>query len=278
MGRTKQDKTNKQDEQDPKQGKKDEKVEEHEEVSNNDLKALFMKLIGKQENSVNENLKTVGENVDKVEESLSKLKKDFTDIERALEDQDFRISDLETLKTERVDPQEQKITELEARVKQLQDYVAQQENRSRKYNSLLYGIPKSDQENTSETVLECLRHNLKIPEEDIKAIVIQNSHRIPKNPLNIYKPDAPEAIIVKFVRMTDRSLILHQARTATLPKGMAIRSDLANPLKEKRSELAQRAYRMRSQDNLKTRIIETKDDVLLQFRAKGEEEWNIYKL
>ncbi|XP_062576067.1 uncharacterized protein LOC134237944 [Saccostrea cucullata] len=69
-------------------------------------------------------------------------------------------------------------------------------------------------------------------------------HRgLPKNPNSSYKPEAPEAVIVKFVLMEDRNMILNHARNTTLPKGYAIRTDLPVHLKRKRAELAQKAYR-----------------------------------
>jgi hypothetical protein len=79
----------------------------------------------------------------------------------------------------------------------------------------------------------------------VNAIVIQNAHNIPRNPSNTYKPNAPEEVIVKFVKMANWNLILQHARSAALLKGMAIRTDLPNHLKKKQSELAQRMYKMR---------------------------------
>ena len=81
--------------------------------------------------------------------------------------------------------------------------------------------------------------------EDVQSIIIQNSHRIPRNSQNIYKPGAPDALIVKFSRMEDRNKVLNQARITTLPKGMAVRTDLPSQLKKKRGELAHKAYRMK---------------------------------
>ena len=81
--------------------------------------------------------------------------------------------------------------------------------------------------------------------EDVQSIIIQNSHRIHRNPQNKYKPGAPDALIVKFSRMEDRNKVLNQARITTLPKGMAIRTDLLSQLKKKRGELAHKAYLMR---------------------------------
>ena len=81
--------------------------------------------------------------------------------------------------------------------------------------------------------------------EDIQSIIIQISHRIPRNPQNKYKPGAPYALIVKFSRMEDRNKVLNQARITTIPKGMTVRTDLPSQLKKKRGELAHKAYLMR---------------------------------
>jgi hypothetical protein len=70
--------------------------------------------------------------------------------------------------------------------KEVKDYMTCQENRSRQYNLLFYGISKTDKENTTEVVLECLKHSLKIPVEVVDDITIQNAHRIPRNPSNTY--------------------------------------------------------------------------------------------
>lgn len=264
MGRTKSDKEKEKDVS-PKAAQE---VDDSEEVSNKDLKTLFTKLIKKLETSMNANLESLGEKISNVSSKLS-------EVEKALDDQNLRITDLEQMKSEKIGPQEEKITELENQVEELQRYIDQQENRSRKYNLLFYGLPKVDKEDTTEVVLNCLESTLGVSEA--KDIIIQNSHRIPKNPSNTYKPSAPEAIIVKFAKMADRNLILHRARVTTLPKGMAIRTDLVNHLKKKRSELASKAYKLRREKNLKTRIIETKDDVILQCRRKSEDKWIPYQ-
>jgi hypothetical protein len=233
-----------------------------------------MTLINKLEVSMKDNMKTLGDKVDKIEESLTKIQKDVSNMEEALKDQDIRITDLETIKTDKIEPHEKKINELESNIRDLQETLNYQENRSRKYNLLFYGVQKVENENTTEVITRCLEENLNISSD---GLIIQNSHRIPKNPQNKYKIEAPEAIIVKFAKMSDRNRILHQVSKSRLPKGMSVRTDLSNVLKKKRSELAQQAYKMRRQENVKTRIIETKNDVLLQYRAKGEDHWIRYQ-
>ena len=201
------------------------------------------------------------------------LKRELNDVQLTIEDQDLRITDLESLKTKQFGPQCKRTTKLEEKVKELQAYILHQENRSRKYNLLFYGLLKIEHENTTEVILSSLEKDLQMSPEDIQSIIIQISHRIPRNPQNKYKPRAPDALIVKFSRMEDRNKVLNQARITTIPKGMIVITDLPSQLKKKRDELAHKAYLMRKNDHMRTRIIETKDDVILQFRAQDESVW-----
>lgn len=60
-------------------------------------------------------------------------------------------------------------------------------------------------------------------------------------------------------------MILNLARFKTLPKGYAVRTDLPVHLKKKkRGELAGKAYELRKSE-MKTRIRETKVDVIMEF-------------
>ena len=248
-------------------------VKDVSDLSNKDLKDVFTSLIEKLDCSVNGKLKKIQDKLDKEDESMKILKRELTDVQLTIEDQDLRITDLESLKTEQFDPQCKRTTELEEKVKELQAYILHQENRSRKYNLLFYSLLKIEHENTTEVILSSLEKDLQMSPDDIQSIIIQNSHRIPRNLQNKYKPRAPDALIVKFSRMEDRNKVLNQARITTLPKGMAVRTDLPSQLKKKRGELAHKAYLMRKNDHKRTRIIETKDDVILQFRAQDESVW-----
>lgn len=166
--------------------------------------------------------------------------------------------------------------ELEDALKDLQDRIIQREARSRKCNLSFYGIPKEASEVTHEIIVKFLHEKLSISLESAESILIENSHRVQKNPKSTYKPDAPEAVIVKFVRMEDRNMILNLARFKTLPKGYAVRTDLPVHLKKKRGELARKAYELRKSGR-KTRIRETKDDVILEYRPRDGKEWLTYK-
>ena len=79
------------------------------------------------------------------------LKQELSDVQLTIEDQDLRITDLESLKAEHFDPQCKRTSELEETLKELQVYILHQENRSRKYNLLFYGLPKI--EKTTEVIL-----------------------------------------------------------------------------------------------------------------------------
>lgn len=146
--------------------------------------------------------------------------------------------------------------------------MIEQEARSRKYNLLFYGIPNEADEVTHETIIKFLHEKLSI---SAHSILIENSHRVQKNPKSTYKPNK-----VRFVRMEDRNMILNLARFKTLPKGYAVRTDLPVHLKKKRGELARKAYELRKL-GMKTRIRETKVDVIMEYRPKDEKEWHAYK-
>ena len=251
----------------PKRKDTEKESAQNDEVSNKELKELFSDLIQKLESSMNERLTALDK---KVEETLIVIKEEITDMKTALQNQDDRLTDLEKLNTEVIQPQSKKVSLLEASLKELQDHITYQELRSRKYNLLFYGIPKAENEVSNEVIVKFLSEKLGM--STAESIMIKNAHRVPKNPNSSYKPEAPEAVIVKFVLMEDRNMILNHARNTTLPKGYAIRTDLPVHLKRKRAELAQKAYELRK-SGMKTRIRETKDDVILEYRQKGEKEW-----
>jgi TolA-binding protein len=245
-------------------------------VSNNELKSVFTSLIHKLDSSMNSKLDKIQDKLDSVDESVKVLKKDLADLQTTIEDQDLRITELESLRVEKIDPQGERIRDLEETVKELNNYILYQENRCRKYNLLFYGIPKKDNENTEDVFLSFLEKELRMAPEDIQSIIIQNTHRVPKNPNNNYKPAAPEAIIVKFARIHDRNKVLASSRSVSLTRGMAVRTDLPNKLKKKRGELAHTAFLLRKNEHMKTRILETKDNVILQIRAKDDGKWKRY--
>lgn len=240
------------------------------EVSNKDLKDLFSRLIKKLDESLSARLTALEGKVDDA------LTGELKQVNESLQNHEDRLAELEKQQNEVINPQVDKMDTLEDALKELQDRIIQQEARSRKYNLLFYGIPKQTGEVTHDIIVKFLHEKLSISLESAESILIENSHRVQKNPKSAYKPDAPEAVIVKFVRMEDRNMILNLARFKTLPKGYAVRTDLPVHLKKKRGELARKAYELRKSGR-KTRIRETKDDVILEYRPRDGKEWLTYK-
>lgn len=201
---------------------------------------------------------------------------EFKQIHESLQNHEDRLAELEKQQNEVVNPQVDKMDMLEDALKELQDRMTEQEARSRKYNLSFYAIPKEAGEVTHEIIIIFLLEKLSISSESGESILIENSQRVKKNPKSTYKSNAPEAVIVKFVRMEDRNMILNLARFKTLPKGYAVRTNLPVHLKKKRGELARKAYELRKWGM--TRIRETKvDDVIMEYRLKDEKGWRAYK-
>ena len=63
--------------------------------------------------------------------------------------------------------------------KELERQIQYNEYRSRKYNVLIYGVPKSEDEDTDLTVRSVLKEKLKMSKEFVDALMIANTHRIP---------------------------------------------------------------------------------------------------
>lgn len=147
---------------------------------------------------------------------------ELNQIHEFLQNHEDRLAELEKQQNEVacINPQVYKMDMLEDALKELQDRMIEQEARSRKYNLLFYGIPKEAGEVTREIIIKFLHEKLSISSESAESILIENTHRVQKNPKSTYKPNASEAVIVKFVRMEDRNMILNLARFKTLQKGL----------------------------------------------------------
>ncbi|KAJ8314842.1 hypothetical protein KUTeg_006992 [Tegillarca granosa] len=90
------------------------------------------------------------------------------------------------------------------------------------------------------------------------------THRVPRNPENIYQSTMPQPIIVSFSRVRDRNAMLKAARNIKRDTKASVRTDIPQYLKTKRSKLAQLAYQLRKNQQLKTAIRETRHDVWLE--------------
>ena len=197
-----------------------------------------------------------------------KVKQIELDFEKSISYESKRVDKLET-----DIPNPDMIKTLQDKIVSLENQNEYQEWRSRRYNLLFYGIEEKADENTTKTLRDFLQNTCKLDTDRISSMGIGNCHRLPKNPDADpnYKPGAPQAIIAKFLLMSERNWILFSPKN--LPKGMAIRTDLPARLKKKRALLAREAYTIRKRDKKLTIIRESPNDVWLETRAKKGDLW-----
>lgn len=131
-------------------------------------------------------------------------------------------------------------------------------------------------EDTEKVFKKFCMEDLKMNNDEVQGIRISNIHRIPRNPKNTYKPGAPNAIMVKFSCMSDRNLILSLRNKLSRESHKTVRTDLPNNLKEKRATLSRKAYQLRRNDMVKTRLRETSENVWLEVRKEHTQPWTVY--
>ncbi|KAJ8314035.1 LOW QUALITY PROTEIN: hypothetical protein KUTeg_008596 [Tegillarca granosa] len=145
--------------------------------------------------------------------------------------------------------------------------------RSRRYNLLLNGIPETKTDNTEDVFCKFVVSNLKIKEDTVDDILISNCHGILRNPENMYKVKAQNAILVKFVCF-DRNLVLKHSKNLMKQSHMIVRTHLSNELKVKRASLSRKAYKLRRENNLKTRLRENNKEVCIEIRNDNTQPWS----
>ena len=262
-------------------GKSSESVEKvnsgqgDETVTNVDLKKCIVEMINGLENKLTERMGTMEESIKAVTSSIGVLRTDVekmrTDIDAVEESIQFHSNKVEEL--EKLVVSKEAHEALLDRVKELERQIQYNEYRSRKYNVLIYGVPKSEDEDTDLTVRSVLKEKLKMSKEYVDALMIANTHRIPKNPESTYKPAAPEAIIIKLVKFDDRNRILEAGKNLKKGSKMAVRTDLPQPLKKHRAELSRIAYVVRKDKKWQTQIRESVNAVWLMVRKNRADTW-----
>jgi hypothetical protein len=122
------------------------------------------------------------------------------------------------------------------------------EKHDRHYNLLFYGFEESPGENLELIMKTFFKDKLKINEAPVQAMIFANNHRLPKDPCK-----GPKPIIVKFLTIPDRELVLSKAFSPALrdKKIRRILSDLPVIMKRERGRLAQAAYELRKNEQLK---------------------------
>ena len=226
------------------------------------------------------------------EQLNEKMDKFIRTIEHSVQDNSDRIIDVENVKI----PQLRKeIQRVEA---DFSNKLLEREIHERKQNLLVYGIASKQNENVEAVVKNKIALMLNDSAEEMRFV---NVHRLPRRHNPTGSDKAPEAIIVRFVRMADREKVLQgyytysaaQNRKKRNREGVAheagreaaeddplfrvsFRTDLPRVMKIKRSQLASKAYVLRKR-GLMTRIRVVGTEVILQTRRiNGADDWKRY--
>jgi hypothetical protein len=226
----------------------------------------------------------MGARITKLEEKFTgmfnELKRDINSIRVEVYDTKNEVSELKTkvkdieenisFQSERLDKKQESYEDLmekhKAELKEINEKFLLQEKHDRRYNLLFYGFLEKENENLKDTMKEFFK-KLDISEERIKAMTFANYHRLPAE-------KGPKPIIVKFVSMEDRELIMSKAFHPLLrEEKKRILSDLPVVMKRERGRLAQAAFKIRSEEKLKTRIVEKGLQVHLEVRKDLKQKW-----
>ncbi|XP_072179985.1 uncharacterized protein [Diadema setosum] len=230
---------------------------------------------------------------DKVISDLSEMKNDvaamkvtINDLETSASDTSTRIS---TLESEKIPEIEHSIDSLRM---ELEDKLVAQEIHLRKQNLLFYGIPSQPNEDVHEVLTDTVSKLLDISTEEATGIPYVNIHRLPRKRStnqagNSSTTDAPDPIIARFVRMSDRDRILRAFEQPRLPqqpretsgnlpatRQVTVRTDLPPRMKRERGRLATVAYDLRKNRHLKTRISIQGTKVLLMTKKPDDPSGN----
>lgn len=182
-------------------------------------------------------------------------------------------------------------------ISKLNDKITLMEIYGRRSNLLFYGVEETQNENIDDTLRQTFTY-LGISAEDADNVALVNAHRLPRRDTAGASSQAsggpsrevPRAIIAKFVYMKDRNNILaafedrqRKPRTSNAAasdqnnRRITVRTDLPPALKAKRSALAKSAYNLRKEKHVSTKISVVGTNVLLQWKEKGTQAWNLFK-
>lgn len=151
-------------------------------------------------------------------------------------------------------------------LREMNEKFLMQEKHDRRYNLLFYGFLEKENEDLKTTMKDFFK-KLEISEEKIKAMTFANYHRLPAE-------KGPKPIIVKFVTMEDRELVMSKAFHPVLrEEKKRILSDLPVVMKRERGRLAKAAFKIRSEEKLKTRIVDKGLQVYLEVRKDTNQKW-----
>ncbi|KAK6171851.1 hypothetical protein SNE40_018276 [Patella caerulea] len=162
------------------------------------------------------------------------------------------------------------------KIKLLEEEILVKEIHDRKRNLLIYGVKEEKEENIQEVVTHFLLTSLELSKEEVMKIKLCAAHRLRKPAYqNPRTENAPRAIIIVLIEQCHRDRILNVAQEKLNGRSkMSVRSDLPATLKKKRAQLVQKAFEIRKNEHLKTRIRVVKADVWLEVKGKSDIDWN----
>jgi hypothetical protein len=206
---------------------------------------------------------------DELKRDINSIRVDVYDTRNEVTALKTKVQDIEentSFQYERLEKKHESYEDLiekhKAELKEMNEKFLMQE----KHNLLFYGFLEKENEDLKTTMKEFFK-KLEISEEKIQAMTFANYHRLPAE-------KGPKPIIVKFVTMEDRELVMSKAFHPVLrEEKKRILSDLPVVMKRERGRLAQAAYKIRSEEKLKTRIVEKGLQVYLEVRKDINQKW-----
>ena len=222
---------------------------------------------------------------------VSSISSKLDDLEAKVEFNACQIKDIEKKELPKLK------SNIELSVSKLEEKLLSMEIYNRKPNLLFYGIAESKGEDVF-SVLRAALVTLGVSEQYASKIGFVNAHRLPRrnsdgNSGSATPSTAPLPIIAKFVTMMDRDHVMsafdqqqrergrNKAQGSGQPEApslrLTVRSDLPPALKARRGALATKAYHLRKERGVSTRIQLRGVQVVMQWREKGNTRWIDYK-
>lgn len=212
---------------------------------------------------------------------VASIKRRQTELEDSVSMNSDLVANLQHVKLPAIEKKMgEKIADLEEKIVIMEIY-------NRRANLLFYGVNETPDEKVRDVLQKVFIH-LGINEREANDIAIANAHRLPRRnngaTASSTRPQAPNAIIAKFVYMEDRNRLLAAFENgqrqrisqdrATASVRITVRTDLPPALKARRGMLAKIAYDLRKQKGVSTKIIVVGASVELKWKEKNTSKWN----
>ena len=236
---------------------------------------------------------TLGGKIDLLSNDVAGLKSQLSGLELAVTSNSDKIIEIEN----RIPGIEQNC---QKQIEALNVRIMELEIHNRRANLLFYGVA----EKAEEDVYHVLRDTFKMLGVD-DEIPLVNAHRLPRRPgalpeesgavSNPRPSPPPRAIIARFVYMENRNRVLSafekqqrqrhdptqsanpQTNLAASRPRITVRTDLPPAMKRKRGMLANRAYKLRKENGVSTKIVIVGTNVILKWKEKTATSWSTYK-